>query len=388
MTHTAGVTPRTLGALLCALVVLLAGCGTAPTRQAVDGAPPAAAPTAAKGANPAVRNPSNPLRGRAWATYRGPADQIYRYWRNADARTKKRLEPLLAQPKAHWFGAWIPDGQIAARVREHIAAAQGGNKNALVQATVYRLVPWQHEACRRVATRAERTSYRRWINRFARAVGRTPMAIVLQPDGPFALCAPGNGRVAKSLVRYAARKLSALPRTSVYLEVGASDWPAPGQGGVPQVLKFLLSEGIRDVRGVALNTTHYASTEAEIRRGTAIVRALSRRGIRGKKFVVNTSGNGHPFNFGTYDGADGRNPYICRSPRHHGTCVTLGIPPTTAVSRARWGLSATARRQAATYADAFLWFGRPWLRFQNKPFVLRRALDLMASTPYRDLLRR
>ena len=63
-------------------------------------------------------------------------------------------------------------------------------------------------------------------------------------------------------------------------------------------------------------------------------------------------------------------------------CVTLGIPPTTAVADPAWGLSAATNTLAAQYVDAYLWFGRPWLYKQADPFVKRRALDLVRSWPY------
>jgi hypothetical protein len=63
--------------------------------------------------------------------------------------------------------------------------------------------------------------------------------------------------------------------------------------------------------------------------------------------------------------------------------VTLGIPPTTHVGAAPWGLSATTNRLARQYVDAYLWIGRPWLYRQAEPFVTSRALQLVRSTPYR-----
>ena len=35
------------------------------------------------------------------------------------------------------------------------------------------------------------------------------------------------------------------------------------------------------------------------------------------------------------------------------------------------------------YVDAYLWVGRPWLYRSSQPFVMRRALDLVHSTPWR-----
>ena len=324
----------------------------------------------------------NPLAGRSWGVYQGPREPTSAPYAAATGATKEALAKIALRPKAAWFGAWISDAEIGADVSRYIAGTQQGDPEALVQMTIFRMVPWEHEACRRRPTEAEQASYRRWIDSFAGAVGSTPTAIVLQPDGPFALCAPGGPALPASLVAYAARTLAALPRTSVYIEVGSGDWPAPGQGGVAEVMRFLLPAGIEVARGVALNGTHYASTEVEVERGTAIVEELASRGITDKHFVVNTSSNGNPFLFGTYTGPDPDNAFVCQSPSDNRTCVTLGIPPTLDVANAAWGLSEQARADALQYADGYLWFGRPWLYRQNSPFVMQRALDLVRSTPY------
>ena len=63
-------------------------------------------------------------------------------------------------------------------------------------------------------------------------------------------------------------------------------------------------------------------------------------------------------------------------------CVTLGIPPTIDVDSPQCGLPAADRKLADRYVDAYLWFGRPWLYNQAKPFDLQRALQLTRTTPY------
>jgi endoglucanase len=347
---------------------------------------PALVPTTlaagAPASDPALRTDDNPLAGRPWGVYQGPMDQAWPPYARATGEKKDALARIALAPKAKWFGAWIPNGDIAAKVRDYITASTGGDPETLVQMTIFRMVPWEGDACRRLPTKAERASYKDWTDRFASAVGSAHAAIVLQPDGPFALCAPGGSTVPSRLIAYSARVLSALPNTSVYVEVGAADWPAPGQGGVDAVLKFLLPAGIEHARGIALNGTHYSATEDEVARGAAVVQALEARGITGKRVVINTSSNGKPFEFGRYDGADAENARVCRSPDDPRLCVTLGIPPTADVANPAWGLPAETNQLAAQYVDGYLWFGRPWLYKQADPFVTRRALALVGSTPY------
>jgi endoglucanase len=304
---------------------------------------------------------------------------------NATGAQKAALAKIALRPKAKWFGAWIPNDQIAAKVRDYVANSQAGNPNALVQLAVFRMVPWEHEACTRLPTTAEQASYRQWIDRFASAIGTAHTAVILQPDGPFALCAPGGSTLPSSLIAYASRVFSALPRTSVYIDAGAADWPAPGgQGGAAEAARLLVDAGVRYARGFALNSTHYSSTNLEVARGAEIIGLLAARGLAGKHFVVNTSSNGHPFTFGRYTGPDPDDAFVCRSKQEPvaTTCVTLGIPPTSDVANPGWRLWASTSTLARGYVDGYLWFGRPWLHRQADPFVLSRALQLVASTPY------
>jgi len=360
---------------------LVLGAAGATTVSAQAPTPKPTAPVTVR----TVADPGNPLAGRPWGVYKGRAEQSWQPYVDATGTTKTLLGRIALRPKAKWFGGWIPDADIAKKVDAYIENAQAGNPDALVQMTIFRMKPWEHEACGRLPTAAEQASYKQWVNRFAAAVGDAHAAIILQPDGPFALCAPQGSTLPSTLVAYAARVLSAQPNTAVYIEAGAADWPAPGrQGGVDSAVKILVRGGIAYARGFALNGTHYSSTPNEVARGAAIISELEARGITGKKFVVNTSSNGHPFTFGSYTGTDPDNAFVCRSktPPLTRTCVTLGIPPTADVANPRWRMPAGTNQLAAQYVDAYLWFGRPWLYRQADPFVVSRALWLVRSTPY------
>ena len=324
----------------------------------------------------AQRVDDNPLAGRTWGVYQGRADQAWEPYEHAKGRKKKLLAKIALRPKAKWYGAWIPDRDIEATVRKHIAAATKGDPEALFSAAVFRMVPWEHDACVRLPTSAEQKSYKRWIRGFARAIGKTHAMLVLQPDGPFARCVPGDSPVPSKLIGYAAGKLAKLPNTSVYIDAGSYDWTS-----VDEALEILLPAGIDKVRGFALGSTHYVGTGDEIRYGAAVVAALEERGISGKHFVVNTAANGKPFYGYDYDGPNFDNAETCRS-KQDTSCVTLGIPPTADVTNADWGLTVEETELAAAYTDGYVWVGRPWLYMQNDPFVMSRALAVARTTPY------
>jgi endoglucanase len=321
---------------------------------------------------------TNPLANRTWGVYEGSGEQSWTPYLKAHGARKQLLAKIARAPKAKWYGQWIPTSQITAKVRDQIANAQAGDPEALVQMTVFRLKPWENDACRRLPTAKEQRQYTTWIDRFAAGIGDAHVALVLQPDGPFALCAPGGSQLPSQLVGYAAHAFSALPNTSVYIDAGASDWLRDDPAKAVQILA---PAGIDAARGFALNSTHYASTSAEIAFGTAVVQALAAAGYADKHFVINTAANGAPFNGYDYRGKNFDNAATCRV-RGQAGCVTLGIPPTYDVANPAWGLSTTDAANAAVYVDGYLWIGRPWLYMQSDPFDLKRALAVARTTPY------
>jgi hypothetical protein len=154
--------------------------------------------------------------------------------------------------------------------------------------------PWEHEACDRRSTPQEKRSYKRWINELAAGIADTPMLVVMQPDGPFLWCTPD--KAAKSrLLTYATKKLSALSRTSVYIDAGAADWCENGRGNDPErCAQLLMRTGIEYARGFALDSTHYTGPADNIAHGTKIVSALRRAGYGTKHFIIDTAKSGRP----------------------------------------------------------------------------------------------
>jgi endoglucanase len=348
-------------------VVLASALVAAATIPATSGA--------ATASGPAV---DNPLAGRPWGVYQGNAEQSWAPYVASTGTRRALLAKIALQPKAKWFGAWISPSDIASKVSAYIDNATGGDPETLVPLTAFALKPWEHDACKRLPTAAESTRYKQWTDGFAAGIGDAHVALVLQPDGPFALCAPHGSKVLSHLIGYSAATFGALPNTSVYIEAGAADWLRDDPA---KAARILIPAGVAGVRGFALNGTHYDSTARQIAFGTKVVQELTRRGVPGKHFVINTSSNGKPFPGYTYKGANFDNARVCASSTDQ-QCVTLGIPPTADVANPAWGLSATNRARAAEYVDGYLWFGRPWLYQQADPFVMKRALAVARTTPY------
>ena len=335
----------------------------------------ASAPGAARAASLTV---DNPLAGRRWGVYRGPLEHSWRAYRSADGAQREQLAKIALRPKATWFGQWLRTDRVRKNVAEYVANSQQGDPQALVQMAVFGLQPWEREACGRLPSADERDTYKRWVDLVAAGIGEAHVALVLQPDAPFALCAPGGSDAFLRLMRYATERFASQPNTSVYIEAGAADWLRDDPA---KALKILVPAGIRSARGFALNSTHYDSTERQVRFAAAVSEALAAHGIPGKYAVVNTAQNGKPFKGYEYDGPNFDNARPCAD-RDDARCVTLGIPPTTEVADPAWGLSAEGAADAAAYVDGYLWFGRPWLYNQAQGWDQQRALSIARTTPY------
>ncbi len=373
--HTHVTVPAAAGCLrhrVAAVVVVLAAALVA-----------AVAPAPAPPAGAAVSG--NPLGARPWGI--DTRHELWKAYETAAGDTKRLLATMALEPTVFWFTDIAPVDDVERRVSQYIEAAQAGDPDTLVQLAVFRLWPEGEANKDKPLTLADRRAYRRWVGNVARAIGDARVAMVLEPDLAVSLTGWRPG-VRLALARYAAKTFSALPRTTVYLDAGSSDWLS-----VPTAVKMLRAAGIGYVRGFSLGATHYTSPGSEIVYGTQLVKALRAAGFGGRRFVVDTADSGRPFTYQQYYAKhpDGffDNAEVCRT-RSERRCVTLGIPPTTAVGATRWGLTARQRRQARANVDGYLWFSRPWYVYRRPlgedrlagPFDLERALAVARTSPY------
>ena len=317
---------------------------------------------------------SNPLAGMKWGVYKGPYyNSIYPDYAQARGRDRQLLGKIALRPLMYTFGDWFADSDAKSVAQQFIQDSTGGNPAVLSQAAIFRLDPWEGAACPHGSwNAADQQSYKTWVSNFAAGIGQSRVALIVQPDLPFAECA--NSPVPLQLVNYAAQRFTALPHTTVYVDGGARYFPP-----FTQAVSMLEQAGIRNARGFSLNTSEYDTTSSEIEYGARLVQALAAAGIPNKHFVISTAENGAGFLNGQYQG-DVNNPRVCRT-RYDTLCVTLGIPPTTQVANPRWHLPGADASLAFRYVDAYLWAGRPWLG-PTSSFDLQRALGLASSTPF------
>lgn len=374
----------TLGGLLVASPPAASTAATA--TQAHQTVRTAVATTAATttSARSVPRAVANPLAGGPWGVYtRSDDEDIGAAWHRAHGTDKLLLQKIAGQPRARWFTSGLKV-RLFRRIHRYILHEQNGNPNTLVQMAIFRIFPRGEDKRNRRLTNAERAGYKRWINTVAEAIGSARVALILEPD--LAEVAPPGHKhalrtadpgVRLALVRWAARRFSGLPRTSVYIDAGDADWLSQRKA-----VSLLLRAGVGYARGFALGASHYGTVESNIAYASRISRALAAKGHPGKKAVLDTSDNARGFTHGYWAHHKkmmGSDPRTCKRYAER-KCVTLGLPPTWQVTR--FGLPAGLAKEAASYVDAYLWFGRPWRVDQASPFSLKRALSEARSTPY------
>jgi endoglucanase len=296
------------------------GCAGAGRPRGIPGIDP-------RGVDPAS---PNPLRGLRW--YVDPLEPAFRSYRKLWAHRKGHSAELMwrvaREPRFRWFGRW--DNPVRRRVRNYLRCAAAVQPGAVPLMVVMR---HQGKGCGGGYTgggAAEDRRSRVWYRNFARAVGGTRVVIGFEPDslGTVDCLTPSRRHARLDLLRYGVKVLSRLPRATIYLEAGASDWE-PARRTAKQ-LRYI---GIQKVRGFMLNATHHDWTRANIMHGLAI----SRR-VGGKHFIVNTSFNGRgPIHI--YRGR--RRLNIWCNPPGRG----LGIEPTTITGH--------------PLVDAYMWINRP-----------------------------
>jgi hypothetical protein len=325
----------------------------------------------------------NPLASAPWGVYTGSADGVYPAWEAADGDRKALIGKVALRPRVRWMGSWIPARDIDAKVRDYITTTQreAGTEDVLVQLAVFALWPEGEVNFQKALPRGYPAYYRGWVDNAARAIGNAHVALVLEPDlGISQKEGAWRPSVRLDMVSYAAKTFGSLPRTTVYLDASSADWLR-----VEVARDMLLKSGIEHVRGFALGATHYTALGDELAYGEALVAALAEAGVPGRHFVVDTADNGRPFTWPEYwakhPSGDFNNAETCRTKTER-RCDTLGIPPTAEVAAAEWGLTSAQRQVAGQSADAYLWFGRPWLYRQASPFDLARTLAIARTTPW------
>ncbi|WP_170323553.1 glycoside hydrolase family 6 protein [Cryptosporangium phraense] len=241
---------------------------------------------------------------------------------SGDSRVGLIRDRIADQPQARWFAVDNP-GDVRGEVRTYAArAASRGRVPVLV---AYNMT---NRDCGGASAGGADSAdgYRTWIGNFASGLGSGTSIVVLEPDALPHLtdCLSADGHQERlDLLGYAAKTIKQQsPKARVYYDVGHSAWLGPSEAAS----RAKRAGAARYGDGIALNTSNYRTSGAEVAYGKRVLAALG-----GGQLVVDTSRNGNgPAGDGEWCDPSGRK---------------LGRNPTTATGDAQ--------------VAAYLWVKRP-----------------------------
>lgn len=204
--------------------------------------------------------------------------QIYKSTQNIDAYLAQYLElkRIADQPCSTWLTTTTGADP---KVKEVTTKAKALNQ---VPVFVVYNIPNRDDGQFSAGGSSDATAYKAWIDKLTTNT-MTPSVFIVEPDG---LCLM-NDSTTSSLVAYAAQKL----RTTVsktFIDIGHSSWLS-----VSEAVTRLAKAGIATADGFSLNVSNFRLTDDLHTYGDAIVSKLEAAGIKGKRYVIDTSRNGN-----------------------------------------------------------------------------------------------
>jgi len=199
------------------------------------------------------------------------------------ARIGKVSQAFWVIPEAYGVGA------VRGKVQEYAGDALAARKTPVL--TVYG-IPGRdcgmYSSGNPLTTAAE---YRAWVRQVARGLKGSKALVVLEPDALPLFSSDVNACPTKpagwqAMLRFATRTLS-RSGAWVYLDAGHSNW-TPYEARP----SFLKAAGVRFARGISTNVSNFRPTSAEKAYAVTLLRGLGKLGIKGKKYVIDTSRNG------------------------------------------------------------------------------------------------
>ncbi|AKU19273.1 endoglucanase [Luteipulveratus mongoliensis] len=224
--------------------------------------------------------PANPL--QATDGFYADPDSNSAQWvkDNPDAERAPTIKKEIAdKPGALWLGDWTADPKAA--VEAYTKAAQAENKMPVL---VTYNIPGRDCKGESDGGADSPEEYRTWISQFAEGLGDRPAVVILEPDALAQYdCLPDQGPTRLELLHFASDQMAGHPNTWAYMDAGHSSWIDSGE-----MANRLKQVGVEGIRGFALNTSNYQTTEDSVAYGKAVNDAIGGT----SHYVVDTSRNG------------------------------------------------------------------------------------------------
>ncbi|GAA1988704.1 glycoside hydrolase family 6 protein [Amycolatopsis minnesotensis] len=192
---------------------------------------------------------------------------------------------IAERPGARWFAD--PGADTRAEVSAYTSAARTAGKLPILVA--YDL-PDRDCGGHSGGGAASPAEYRDWLSGFADGIADRPAVVVIEPDALAQLdCLTEEQKATRiDLLSFAANEFASKnPNTWAYLDAGNANWVEAGE-----MANRLRRAGVGKIRGFALNTSNYYTTEESVAKGKAITGALG----GAAHYVVDTSRNGNGAN--------------------------------------------------------------------------------------------
>ncbi len=215
------------------------------------------------------------------------------------AKLDHRFDPIGRTPMAQWVSeAWFPVKTVKKKVRAYAKKAKRAGRTPVV--AIYAIPA--RDCGGYSAGGFGPDSYKKWVSKVAAGLrGKHAMAI-LEPDALGHLGDCGGQGARTKLMRFATKKLHKAG-VWVYIDAAHSGWVKPHT-----MAKRLIRAGVRHARGFSVNVASFVRTDIERRYAKKVTKALRKRGVGNKHYVMDTSRNGG----GQTNGNDWCNPMDAR----------------------------------------------------------------------------
>jgi len=202
------------------------------------------------------------------------------------AQQGKRYKKIANKAQALWLGnEYYPTDQVKDIVKAYTKRAKDAGKTPML--VVYS-IPDRDCGQYSAGGLPGGKEYKQWIRQVAKGVRGSKPLLVLEPDAiPFydeGACSNAGGRL--KLMKFSSQQLSKAGAW-VYLDAGHSDW-TPWKDR----WKMLRKAGVAHARGFSTNVSNFRPLKDEHKYAKYMVRKLRKAGVKGVKYVVDTSRNG------------------------------------------------------------------------------------------------